>query len=92
MGKNQDPGSGSGINILDHISESLKTINSLMRMRIRNFVEPGSGSGIAKIGSRINIPDPQHYLEDGSGFCGVFILFIQICSNDLCFSFICAPL
>ncbi len=26
MNKNQDPGSGSGMNILDHISESLETI------------------------------------------------------------------
>jgi hypothetical protein len=26
MSKNQDPGSGSGMNILDHISESLETI------------------------------------------------------------------
>jgi hypothetical protein len=44
MGKNQDPdpGSGSGMNIPDHISESLETIfalnylNSLTQMRIRD--------------------------------------------------------
>jgi hypothetical protein len=53
--KNQDPGSGSGMNILDHIFESLQTIfglKSLMRMRIR---DPGisltlnTGSRMEKI-------------------------------------------
>jgi hypothetical protein len=44
MGKN--PGSGSGMNIPDHISESLETFfglkyfNSLMRMRMR-IRDPG---------------------------------------------------
>ncbi len=57
--KNQDPnpGSGSGINNPDHISESLKNIfwvkilKSLMRIRDGKNSDPGSG---------MNIPDPQH--------------------------------
>jgi hypothetical protein len=59
------------MNILDHISESLETIfglkylNSLMRMRIRirEFFDPGSGIGDGKnsdLGAGIKIPDPQH--------------------------------
>jgi hypothetical protein len=69
--KNQDPdsGSGSGMNISDHISESLekflglKYFNSLMRMHIR-IRDPGiyltldPGSGMKKFGSGINIPYP----------------------------------
>ncbi len=57
--------SGSGKNILDHISESLETIflgkkylNSLMRMRDPEFFDPGSG--MEKFGSGINIPVPQN--------------------------------
>jgi hypothetical protein len=51
-------GSGSGINNLDHISESLeqffglKYLNSLMRIR-----DPGW----KKLTSGINIPDPHHW-------------------------------
>jgi hypothetical protein len=55
---------GSGMNNLDHISESLETIflcyntqNSLPR--IRN--EKNSDPGWKKFGSGINIPDPQHW-------------------------------
>jgi hypothetical protein len=62
MEKNRDPDPG---NKPDHFSESLETdfgvqkyLNSLMRIRIRDHVHPGSG--IEKIGSGINIPDPQH--------------------------------
>jgi hypothetical protein len=49
--------SGSGMNILDHISESLETIlgleylNSLMRIRIWDLFDPGTG--MEKIGSGI---------------------------------------
>ncbi len=41
-----DPGSGSWMNILDHISESLETIfwvNDTTLMGIRNLFDPGSG-------------------------------------------------
>ncbi len=67
--KNQNPdpgqtsGSGSGMNIPDYISESLETIfwvknigTSLMRMRIRNLFDPGSGIRDGKIGIRDKHP------------------------------------
>jgi hypothetical protein len=70
---------------LDHISESLKTIFWVKIFKLFDAdADPGillsldRGSGMAKIGSLINISDPQHCFEDGSGFCGVFILFIQL--------------
>jgi hypothetical protein len=63
----------SGMNNLDHISESveqffrLKYLNSLMRMRIR-IRDPGIfltlDPGWKKFGSLINIPDPQHWLDN----------------------------
>ncbi len=58
MGKNQDPGSGSGMNILDHISQSLeiifwiKLLKFLERMRIRDpgiFMTLDPGSEMEKI-------------------------------------------
>ncbi len=60
---------GSGLNNPDHISKSLGTIFSLKYLD--SFMadpDPGSGvfltldpgSGMAKFGSGINIPDPQH--------------------------------
>jgi hypothetical protein len=58
MGKKS--GSGSGMNNLDNISESLQTIfclNSLMRIR---------NPGWKKFGSGINIPDPHHCKSDFS--------------------------
>ncbi len=88
MGKKS--GSGSGMNNLDHISQSLKTnfwVKTLIlwsgsgmeksdlgwkqfgsgmqttRIRDANNSDPGSkqlGSGRKKVGSGINIPDPQH--------------------------------
>jgi hypothetical protein len=57
MVKNQDLDPGSGMNIADHISESLETIfglkylNSLMRMRIQDpgiFLPLDPGSGMEK--------------------------------------------
>jgi hypothetical protein len=74
----QDPrceksGSGSGINTLDHFSESLETIsgsigkylNSLIGIRIRDPESfcPGSWIRNGKIGSGITTPDPQHCLN-----------------------------
>jgi hypothetical protein len=68
--------SGSGINIPDHISESLKTIfwvekylNSLMWIQIRDpeSFDPGSGIRMEKIRIRdpgINIADPQNWCHD----------------------------
>jgi hypothetical protein len=48
MGKFQetDPGSGSGMNNLDHISESLETI---FWVKILKFFDADPGSGMEKI-------------------------------------------
>ncbi len=57
-------GSGSGMNSLDHISDSLETIfglkyfNPLMRIRDGKSSDPGW----EKFRSGINIPDPQHWI------------------------------
>jgi hypothetical protein len=62
--------SGSGMNILDHISESIVTIFGLKIPKffdadpdpgfgMRNLFDPGSG--MEKFGSWINIPGPQHW-------------------------------
>jgi hypothetical protein len=51
------PGSGSGMNNPDHISESLETI---FWVKILKFFDADPGSGWKKFGSGINIPDPQH--------------------------------
>ncbi len=57
------PGSGSGMNIPDHISENLETILwCVSGSGIRNLFDPGSGIREGKkFGSGINIPDPQHW-------------------------------
>jgi hypothetical protein len=66
-------GFGSGMNHPDHISESLKTFfgvkykNSLMWW-IRNEKKRIRDPGWRKVGSGINIPDPQKY------FCVLFEL------------------
>jgi hypothetical protein len=54
--------SGYGMNISDNISESLDTI---FRVKIFKFLDadPDPGSGMEKVGSGINIPDPQHWLQ-----------------------------
>jgi len=49
--------SGSGMNKSDHISESLET---LFWVKILKFFDADPGSGMTKIGSGINIPDPPH--------------------------------
>jgi hypothetical protein len=67
-----DPGSGmgkksgSGMNNLDHISESLETI---FWVKLRKFFDAdldpewkNSGPGWKKFGFRIIIPDPQHWI------------------------------
>jgi len=54
--------SGSGMTIPGHISESLETIFCVeIRIRIwgRKIFDPGSG--MEKVRSEINIPDPQHW-------------------------------
>jgi hypothetical protein len=56
MGKNQVPDPESGMNIPDHISESLETNGS------RNLLTLDPGSEMKKFGSWINIPDSQHWL------------------------------
>jgi hypothetical protein len=65
MDKNQDPDPGSGMNNPYHISESLKNnflgykyLNSLMWIRDTGW--KNSDPGWKKVGSGINIPDPQH--------------------------------
>jgi hypothetical protein len=68
--KNQDPGSGSGMNIWDHISKSLETIFWVLGFWVKIHLgwdadaDPGSGNlfnpGRKKFGSGINIPNPQH--------------------------------
>jgi hypothetical protein len=56
MGKeNLDPESGSGMNNLDHIPESLEPI---FWVKILEFF--GVDPGWKKFGSGINISDPQH--------------------------------
>jgi hypothetical protein len=57
MGKQS--GSGSGMNNLDHISESLKTIFWVKKLKFFD-VDPGWKSRIHDPGSGRNIPDPQH--------------------------------
>jgi hypothetical protein len=59
MGKNSRSGSS------DHVSESLETIFSSLKIlkffyadQIRNLSDPGSG--MEKFGFGITIPDPQH--------------------------------
>ncbi len=66
MDKNQDPdpGSGSGMNNQIIFPRALKTI-----FGVKFGVDPGSGiekirirdPGWKKVGSGINIPDPQHW-------------------------------
>jgi hypothetical protein len=54
MGKNQDPGSESGMNIPDHISESLDTI---IWVKILKFFDADADPGIfltLDLGSGIN--------------------------------------
>jgi hypothetical protein len=65
MGEKSRSGSESGMNILEHISESLET---MFWVKILKFFDacsdPGSGNlfdpGWKKFGSEIHIPDPQH--------------------------------
>jgi hypothetical protein len=49
-------GSGSGMNNPDHISESLE--NNFLAVKILKLFDADPGR--EKIGSGINIPDPQH--------------------------------
>jgi hypothetical protein len=49
---------GSGMNIPDHISESLETI---VWVKILKFFDVDPGWKI--FGSRINIPDPLHWSQ-----------------------------
>ncbi len=67
--ESQHPDRGSGMNNPDHIFLSLETIFCFFGVKILKFFEdPGSGMetvrirdpGWKKVGSGINIPDPQH--------------------------------
>jgi hypothetical protein len=70
MGKNRDPGSGSWMNIPDHISESLEKIFGLNILEFF-YADPDPGSwifltldpGWKKFESGINIPDRQHWCK-----------------------------
>jgi hypothetical protein len=60
-----DKKSGSGMNNPDHISESLKNnfCVKILKFFLMWIRDPGCkkfGSGMEKVGSGINIPDPQH--------------------------------
>jgi hypothetical protein len=55
MGKKS--GAGFGMNNPGHISESLEAI---FWVKILKFFDADPGFGMEKLGSRINIPDPQH--------------------------------
>ena len=70
--KNQDTDleSGSGMNILDYISESLETFFWVKIIKFFDahpdpeiFLTMDMGSGMEKFGSGINIPDPQHWFQ-----------------------------
>jgi hypothetical protein len=52
MGKNEDPepGSGSGMNILDHISESLETIFWVKIVKILKFFDADPGIFLTRDG------------------------------------------
>jgi hypothetical protein len=54
--RDSDPGSGSGMNNPDHISESLETIVWVKILML--ILDPGWKN--SDQGSGINIPDPQH--------------------------------
>jgi hypothetical protein len=54
--KHQDPDPDSGMNNPDHISESLKTFFGVKKILMIFDVD----SGWKKVGSGINITDPQH--------------------------------
>jgi hypothetical protein len=56
--------SGSGMNIFDHISESLETFFWIKILKFFDAdADPDPGSGnLFDPGSGINIPDPQHWL------------------------------
>jgi hypothetical protein len=67
--------SGSGMNIPDHISESLETIfglNSLIR--IRNLFDLGSGIPDGKIRIRDKHPGSQHWMHVRDMTCMTGIL------------------
>jgi hypothetical protein len=92
---------GSGMNILDHVSESLETIFGL---KILKFFGADSDPGIfltldpgwknSDPGSGINIPDPQHCQEGTILTDGKINLFLlksiylaghEICINSISF-------
>jgi hypothetical protein len=73
MYKNQDsdPGSGSGMNNPDHISESLQTI---FWVKIFKFFDAGSGSGIR------NLFDPGSGIRDKHpGSTTLLFLYFLFC-------------
>ncbi len=51
--------SGFGMNIPDHFSESLETVFRVINTKIL-WYGSDPGSEMEKLGSGINIPDPQH--------------------------------
>ncbi len=84
--------SGSGMNISDHISESLGTIfwveNILIFLcgsgsGIRNLRDPGSKIWDGKFGSGLHIPDLQQcsIYDSSTAFCYLSTVRIISCSN-----------
>jgi hypothetical protein len=80
--KSQDPGSGSGMNILDHISESLETIFCVKIFKFF-YADPDAesgiiltldpGSGMEKVGSGIRDKHP--------GFATLYVIRFRISSS-----------
>jgi hypothetical protein len=78
--------SGSGMNIPDHISESL---NNHFWVKIIIFFDADPGFGMEKIrigdpgcGSGINIPDPKHCLQAQN--CSIIIWSWMHCKKKNC--------
>ena len=73
MGESQHPDPGSGMNNPDHIFLELRNhFFAFFGVKILKFFDEDPGSGIRdgdssdpgwkKVGSGINIPDPQHWI------------------------------
>jgi hypothetical protein len=85
-----DPGSGSGMSNPDHISESLETIFWVKMLKFFD-ADPGwkkFDPEWKKLGSGINIPDPQHWLYSSFSFYFEEKEFMQnICCSPYYFLF-----
>jgi hypothetical protein len=82
-GWGRNPDLGSGLNIPDHLSESLKAVvwvkNTLMRIRIQDLFDPGSGTRMEK--SRIRNIACILLLRQEALFCQ-FLMFCVVVRLD----------